>query len=628
MKVTIGLAAVVVAALLAAAVVRGQQTTTPRGETIYREQCGSCHDAPDQTRAPALASLATRPVDAILASLSEGGSMALQGRTLSLADRRAVADFLSTRPATTGTADIGAGMRHCAPSAARFDDKAGASWNGWGNSVANTRFQRASAAGLTPADVPKLKLKWAFGFPGETTVSAQPIIVGGRVFVGTERGLVYSLDASTGCIYWTFKPDAGVRAAMTVAPITGYGATTHAVYFGDLKAGVYAVDAASGAQLWKVTVEEHPFARITGAPTLWSGRLYVPVSSYEEFPAARPDYPCCTFRGSVVALDAATGKTAWQTFMIPEKPTIVGKNAAGTPLWKPAGVAIWTSPTVDVAKSALYLATGNAYTEPAASTSDAIVSLDLATGAIRWVKQVTPNDAFIVGCKPDNDNCPDDVGPDFDFGNSAILRERPGGGRILVVGQKSGVAYGLDPDREGAILWQFRAGQGGALGGIEWGSAADEQAMYVPVSDVLRKPQEAGGLFALRLATGERIWHTPAPPLKCLEAMTADPGEQPRPGARTLGCTGAQSAAIAVIPGVVFSGSVDGHMRAYSTGDGKIVWAFDTARPFTTVNGVEASGGSIDGAGPIVAGGLLLTNSGYGRWRGKPGNVLLAFAVP
>jgi polyvinyl alcohol dehydrogenase (cytochrome) len=551
--------------------------------------------------------------------------MALQGRSLTPDDRRAVAAFLSTLPASTAGATTGGVTGRCAPDvSARFDFGAGPSWNGWGNGVTNTRFQNAAAAGLSAADVPKLRIKWAFGFPGETAMSAQPIVVGGRVFVGTERGFVYSLDAASGCIHWTYKPEAGARSAMTVAPITGNARATHALYFGDLRANVYALDAATGAELWKVSVDSHRWARITGAPTFWNGRLFVPVSSSEEFAAVRADYPCCTFRGSVAALDAATGRTIWQTFMIPERPTIVGKNKAGTPAWKPAGAAIWTSPTVDAATNTLYLATGNAYTEPAAPTSDAIVALDLGSGAIRWVRQVTPNDVFIVGCRGDSPNCPDELGPDFDFGNSAILRDLPGGKRILVVGQKSGVAYGLDPDREGAILWQFRASQGGELGGIEWGSAADDQAMYVPVSDVLRKPSEGGGLFALRLATGERLWHTPPPPLKCLEGADAS-ADTPR--SRTPGCTGAQSAAISVIPGIVFSGSVDGHMRAYSTGDGRIVWDFDTAQPFKTVNGVEASGGSIDCGGPVVAGGLLLTNSGYGRFRGKPGNVLLAFSA-
>jgi polyvinyl alcohol dehydrogenase (cytochrome) len=237
----------------------------------------------------------------------------------------------------------------------------------------------------------------------------------------------------------------------------------------------------------------------------------------------------------------------------------------------------------------------------------------MTSGAIQWVQQATPNDVFVIGCKPGVENCPDDVGPDFDFGNSPILRTIGGGRRVLVLGQKSGVVYGIASDDKGKILWQFRAGKGGALGGIEWGSAADEQNIYVPVSDVLEPSAQAGGLHAIRIATGERAWHTPAPALSCTEGP---------------GCTGAQSAAISVMPGVVFSGSVDGHFRAYATADGKIIWDFNTMRAFDTVNGVKAQGGSIDSAGPVIAGGFVLTNSGYGQWRGKPGNVLLAFGPP
>jgi polyvinyl alcohol dehydrogenase (cytochrome) len=204
------------------------------------------------------------------------------------------------------------------------------------------------------------------------------------------------------------------------------------------------------------------------------------------------------------------------------------------------------------------------------------------------------------------------VGPDFDFGSSPILRRMSNGRSVLVVGQKSGVAYGLDPDKEGAVLWQFRAGKGGVLGGIEWGMAADEEQVFIPVSDLLDPAEAPRGLFAVRIANGEQVWHAAAPALNCT-------------GGR--GCVGAQSAAISAIPGIVFAGSIDGNLRAYSARDGKVVWAFDTAREFETVNKVKASGGSIDAAGPVVAGGMVFTNSGYGQWRGKPGNVLLAFEV-
>jgi polyvinyl alcohol dehydrogenase (cytochrome) len=268
---------------------------------------------------------------------------------------------------------------------------------------------------------------------------------------------------------------------------------------------------------------------------------------------------------------------------------------------------------LDVAKNTIYVATGNAYTAPAASTSDAVVALDMTTGAILWSQQATPNDTFVIGCKAGVENCPDDVGPDYDFGNSPILRVLPGGRRVLVLGQKSGVVYGLSPDEKGKILWQFRAGKGGALGGIEWGSAADDLHIYVPVSDVLDAKGDSGGLFAMKLATGERVWNTPAPALTC----TSGPG-----------CSKAQSAAISVMPGAVFSGSIDGHLRAYSTKDGAIIWDVNTMQPYQTVNGVKGEGGSIDAAGPAIAGGFVLTNSGYGQWRGKGGNVLLAYGLP
>jgi polyvinyl alcohol dehydrogenase (cytochrome) len=210
-------------------------------------------------------------------------------------------------------------------------------------------------------------------------------------------------------------------------------------------------------------------------------------------------------------------------------------------------------------------------------------------------------------------NCPPDPGPDHDFGTSPILRNLPGGKRILICGQKSGIVWGLDPDDRGKILWHTRVGQGGALGGIEWGPTADLENVYVAVSDLLvRGDNRPGGLHAVRLADGEKIWSTPGPELHCT--------------AGTKGCNSAQSAAISSIPGVVFSGSIDGHFRAYSAAAGEIIWDFNTARDFETVNGVPGKGGSLDSAGPAIVNGMVFTNSGYGMWQGLPGNVLLAFS--
>jgi len=482
-------------------------------------------------------------------------------------------------------------------------------WNGWGADLANTRFQPAAQAGLTAAQVPTLTLKWAFGFPNATSARAQPTIAGGRLFVGSQSGLVYALDAASGCTIWTFQAQAAVRSAITIGP-RGSGS---AAYFGDGKANAYAVDAATGALLWTRTLDEHASARVTGGPTLYQNRLYVPIASGEEGQGNNPKYECCTFRGSLVALDVASGALVWKTFTIATEAKPIGKNASGTTRWGPSGAGVWSSPTIDPARRLLYAATGNMYTEPQQGTSDAIMALDLDTGAIRWTAQVTPHDVFVVGCnQPNAANCPADVGPDFDFGSSPILARMANGKELIVDGQKSGVGWAFDPDARGAVKWQYRAAKGSALGGMEFGSAADGEQAYFAVADG-NSPQP-GGLHAVTLATGERAWYAPPPAPKC--------------GAVGRGCNAAILAAVTVIPGVVFTGSNDGGVRGYSTKDGSLIWEYDTNRDFQTVNGVPAKGASISGPGVVVAGGMLYVNSGYGALGGRPGNVLLAFGLP
>jgi polyvinyl alcohol dehydrogenase (cytochrome) len=498
--------------------------------------------------------------------------------------------------------------------------------------LANTRFQEAVFAGLTAVELPRLKLKWAFGFPGDVASTAQPTIAAGRVFVGSQGGRVYSLSMATGCILWWFDASAMVRTAITIARIKTDSGSKFAAYFGDASGAVYALDAASGTLLWKTKADLHPAARITGSPTFYADRLYVPVASREEGLAMAPDYQCCSFRGSVVALDGATGKQIWKTYTISEEARPTKKNRIGTQLWGPSGAGIWSTPTVDTKRKLLYVTTGDNYSDPPTATSDAFLALHLETGKILWSRQMTASDAYTIACHmPDKANCPDADGPDFDFGAPPILVSFPNGSRALVAGQKSGIVHAIDPDRDGRVIWQVRVGKGGAAGGIQWGSAADESNVYVALSDLARiaelgtpkfgvperglgledaDPKQGGGMFALSLQTGNRIWYMPPP--ACGERK---------------GCSPAQSAAVSAIPGAVFSGSVDGHLRAYSTKNGAILWDFDTVGPHKTVNSVEAKGGSLDAAGPAIGGGMLFVNSGYALWGGMPGNVLLAFSV-
>jgi polyvinyl alcohol dehydrogenase (cytochrome) len=579
----------------------------PDGAAVFDRHCASCHASGGNQRAPGRDGLALRRPEAIIESLVNG-AMRIQGSRLSGPERRAVAEFLTSR--RVGGDVVGMAEGRCRTQPEMIDPATGPAWNGWGGSLVNTRFQPASAAGLTAAQVPKLRLKWAFGFPDAASAWAQPTVVGNRLFVGSQNGTVYALDPKTGCSYWSFTARGGVRTAMSVG-VHPTQPGRYLVFFGDTSANAYAVDATSGAEVWSRKVEDHPLARVTGAPVLHANRLYVPTSSYEEAQSANDDYECCTFRGSVTALDVATGQVVWKQYVIEQAPTRQ-PDPKGRIKWGPSGGGIWSSPTIDVKRGRMYVGTGNAYSRPAAPTTDAVVALDLESGTIRWAKQVTPDDVYVAGCGAGstNSNCAADMGPDFDFGQAPMLTSLPGGRDLLVIGQKSGVGWALDPDKEGAIVWQYRAGRGGVLGGMEWGSAVDADHAYFPVSDINIVNHQPGGLHAVRLSTGERAWFA-APAAKCHEP----------------GCNGAQSAAITVIPGLVLSGANDGWIRGYSAQTGAVVWEFDTNRWFEAVNGVPAKGASMIGPGPVVVGGMIFVNSGYAAFGGRPGNALLAFGL-
>lgn len=494
----------------------------------------------------------------------------------------------------------------CSDRAVKIGGSFASDWNGWSPSPTNTRFQTAAAAGLTLDQVRKLKLKWAFGFDGDTIVFAQPSVIGNNLFVGSASGKVHALDARTGCTHWTFQAESAVRPAIAVVPI----GSVHALLFGDRGGTFYSLDAETGRVLWKKKVDDHAGARVTGSAAVQQGVIYIPVASSEETLARGSQYVCCTFRGSVVALRVQDGSQVWKTYMIPEAAHKTGAVTAGVDEWGPSGAGVWSAPTLDVKRGRLYVGTGNNYSQPATATSDAIVALDMKTGRIVWTRQTRRGDILNGNCQSKN-TC---RGPDYDFGASPILEKVDGGRDLVLVGQKSGIVYALDPDKDGQIVWDARVGKGGVNGGVQWGMASDGRNVYAATSDVVRRgaagydPKEGGGLTALRIRDGAKVWYAAPPP--CSDRM---------------GCSPAQSAAVTAIPGVVFSGSLDGHLRAYSTEDGKILWDFDTVRDFATVNGVKASGGGVDGPGAIVAGGTVYVGSGYARTGGMGGNVLLAF---
>jgi polyvinyl alcohol dehydrogenase (cytochrome) len=611
------------AALIAACPARGQeQNVIPvsPGQRLFEKHCTTCHGNPAVgDRAPDLKTLVRFTPEAVYTALTSG-SMNIPAKGLTDEEKQLVAEYLGGRPLDRTESGAAQAMpNRCASSAPLGDPSAGASWNGWGVDLANSRFADAKSAGLTASKVPHLKLKWAFGFPKGGTAYGQPSIVAGRVFVGSDNGYVYSLDASTGCVYWSFLAKSGVRTSPSVGPIWGHSPTKYAVYFGDMHGNAYAVDASTGKLLWTQQVGNHYTARITGSPTLYRGRLYVPTSSSEEVFGPNPSYECCTFRGSVVALDANTGHELWRTFLIPDEPKPIKKNSRGVQLWAPAGAAIWNTPTIDPRRHALYIGTGDSYTEPAPKTTDAIVALDLNTGKFLWTYQTFANDAFLVGCISGgaNENCPKNVGPDLDVGASPILLNLRKGRQLLLATPKNGEVLALDPDRKGALVWKVSLSE--TLppnnGQIAFGGAANSDAIYVPLED--------GTFAAIDLARGHILWRTRLESLDELGQPSSNGENRTKAGLRF-----GQSAAATLIPGAVFTGGWDGILRALSTKDGKVLWQFNTAQKFTTVNKVPAQGGSMGGPGPTVVNGTLYVGSGYANvGSGMPGNVLLAFSA-
>jgi polyvinyl alcohol dehydrogenase (cytochrome) len=603
---------VVLTLTLGSAVAASAQT--PSGEAVYTTHCAACHDA-TSPRVPSRDALRQMPAARIMRSL-DGGAMMTVALTMSREERLAVASYLGTEDAISGPP----ASAFCSDRTVRLSAEPSPAWNGWSPGTANARFQSREAAGFSAAQVPHFRLQWAFGFEGDVSAYSQPTVLDGHLFVGSASGVVHAMRADRGCLLWTYQANGPVRAAILAVPVDG----RHVLLFGDMTGWFYALEAETGTLLWKVQVETHDSTRLTAAATAHAGVVYLPVSSWEEARAADAQYACCTFRGSVVALRISDGRQLWKTYLV-DPPRLQTTTPNGVAAFGPSGVAVWATPTVDARRQRLYVTTSDNYSVPATDLSDAVVALDLSTGRIVWSKQFTPGDVFSGACPSKGPSCPDGPGPDFDFASSAILVARDNGRDVLLAGQKSGVVHALDPDAQGAIVWQTRVGRGGTSGGVQWGMAADGQTVYAAVSDMDRRyevraldPQRfvvdrgtGGGVTALRIADGTVQWSVS--PVPC------------RPDAPP-GCNPAQSAAVSGMPGAVFAGSNDGHIRGYAATDGKVLWEFDTMRAFETVNGEKARGGSIDGPGAVIAGGMVFVTSGYSRNGGVPGNVLLAFA--
>ena len=586
------------------------------GRPIYEAVCASCHEGA-VPRAPHRDMLGLMTPEVILQSL-ETGIMREEAATLSAEERILVTEYIAG--AKMGEA-AAADLPDCDADLPPLDFRDGPAFVNWGIQPTNSRYIEEDAAKLAPEQLASLKPRWAVRFPGANRARSQPNFAGGALFTGSHNGKVYALDMETGCVRWSYQASAEVRTGIVIggggtspaaAQTADSEAPSFAAFFGDVLGNVYALDAATGAEVWRDRADDHPNATITGTPSLHEGRLYVPVSSLEVALPVDPYYECCTFRGSVVAYAAATGQRVWKTYTIDQPATVQSQNRAGANMRGPSGAVIWNSPAIDAKRRQLYVGTGENMSSPATLTSDALFAMSLDDGAVNWVYQATANDVWNSACDTENDHsCPPEGGPDFDFGAATMLLTTSEGRDLVIGGQKSGFVHALNPD-DGSLAWTTRVGRGGVQGGVHFGMAAAGNRLFVPISDMAdgREYEHPAkpGLHALDIRTGELLWYAPYSD-NC--------------GDRTY-CYPGISQAVTAAGQVVYAGAMDGVLRAHDMATGKVLWELDSTAQFATVTGDATNGGAFGGAaGPIVHQGNLVLASGYGLYNHMPGNLLL-----
>jgi len=577
-----------------------------KGKRVFTASCSSCHKDSGISAGPAKTILSAMTPRAVYAALING-KMKIQAANLNESEKQAVAQWITggklvesrlpaqafahfSLPATVGTIPV---------------------YSGWGGDLKGSGYRNAQQAGISTENLSSLTLKWAFAFPDATVMRTKPAVVGDWIIVGGQYGELFAINKRTGKIGWQFAASSAIRGAVFI----NKEANDLNAYFSDFSTTVYKVNVQSGKLIWSARAGFDPLSANTGSVVVYNGIVYVPISSLEVATAANGYYPCCSSSGGVVALDAKTGQQIWKHRVVGEQAKEVGKKGNGKPYYGPSGAPVWCSPTVDAKRGLLFIGTGENYSQPTTRSSDAIQALDLKTGKLIWNFQATENDYYNLAC-PVLVNCPGKGGPDLDFGMAPILVKTKNGNEILVAGQKSGVVYAISPDH-GKLIWKQRIGKGGALGGIHWGMATDGNYVYAANADNIiaidkrdSSIHASPGLYALDLISGKVVWKIPSA------------GCQGKSG-----CMTANSAAPVVVPGIVFAGELDGHIRAHSTADGKILWDFDTTKEFETINGIKGKGGAIDGPPPVVSDGMLFINSGYAMFGEMSGNLLLAFEV-
>lgn len=595
------------------------------GGQLFELHCAACHDRPE-TKAPGREVLKQMPLSRILVSL-EFGKMAVQGAALSAEERERLGVWLA---GDNPVANAWIEQQSCQQQQALAPIADGR--GNWGFGSGNTRHLK-QGVNLRADNVAQLELAWSLAIPGATEMRSQPVIAGDVMFFGTQNGNVLALDMNTGCVHWEYRALSAVRTALTLVPGEGGAAT---LYFADDLGNVYALNASDGSLRFKRNVKWFPTTVLTGSFAWHEGVLLVPVSSFEVAAAGMPTHECCRSHGGLLALDGDTGETLWE-YHTTEHAQKTKRNRDGVQMWGPSGASVWTTPAVDAKRGLVYIGSGENTSSPATSTSDAIIALNLANGKPRWVFQATANDAWNSACLLGGASCPEENGPDFDFGGAIVLAATPGGGDLVLAGQKSGEVFALNPDN-GEVVWRNRLSQGTTNGGIHWGLATDGNTVFVPVADPERDTPgyvPRPGVYALEAATGKARWSHPVQ-----RGCEVDPADRPLIGLAQMRQQGqarspwpecsfyyGQSAAAVLANDVVYAGALDGKLRLLHRDTGEVLRIIDTNRDYRAGNGVEGHGGAIDLGGVVPSADTLVLLSGYGVFGQMPGNMLLVYRL-
>jgi len=594
---------------------------THSGEQLYKTHCAACHDNSSLTKAPPKETLARYSEAQIANALS---IMRAQGGKLTSSERETVGSYLSQTAAADH--DWIKGMM-CAKDnrVPKLDGEVTVSTFGFDRR--NTRNLSYDQAGLEGADFGSLELAWAIAFPEAISMRSQPAVVGSTLFlpVGESRKRLFAIDVSEQmkpCLQWVYEGDKTLRSS------AGYGVLPNGrsvVMVGDFAGFVHMVDAQNGQLIWRARAGLFDRSILTGTPVLVGSVVYAPSSQFDPLYAVNDDYLCCKFHGGVVALDALTGKKIWEGHALPDAKPIRDRGD-GQMHWGPAGAPVWNSPSIDLKRNQLYVGTGEANSVIDHPHTDALLAFDLDDGSINWSFQATEKDIFNPGCGPDGSgglNCAKDtVYRDVDFGASTILATAPNGRELLLAGQKSGTVWAMNPDN-GEVIWRRDIGTGGLFGGVHWGLAVDDTHIYAPIGSAgeslpgqVVPPELKPGLYAINLNDGTIDWSF---------ELNAECGADERKFVPACDSMFGLSGAVTLIGDHLVVGALDGQLYVVDRNTGKLVWKYNTARAFDTINGVEGNGAAIDNASIVAANGLVFVNSGYGLFGHGAGNVMLAF---